>query len=120
MTENPYQVGDRVIIARPRHPEFRGATGIVKKVIKTRGVLRVVLDNPNVAGRRAETYVAKWENVDPDVSRNASVNPENRSRPLRETADSEAHRAAGHDVESMLAFPGNNSYCRTCRTMIVE
>lgn len=33
---------------------------------------------------------------------------------IRQNPDPAAHRAAGHDVEPMLAFGPGNDYCRTC------
>ncbi len=44
--------GDRVrLTEKVLHPEFRGLTGTVKRVVKSRGVVTVICDN----GKRYDT-----------------------------------------------------------------
>ncbi len=53
--------GDRVHLARVRHPEFRGRTATVKRYFKTKGE---VLVSVRWIDGREESYRAKVENVD--------------------------------------------------------
>jgi hypothetical protein len=47
------QIGDKVRLTdKILHPEYRGLTGTVKKVIKSRGVISVMCNN----GKRYDAY----------------------------------------------------------------
>jgi hypothetical protein len=47
------QIGDKVRLTdKVLHPEYRGMTGTVKKVIKSRGVISVMCNN----GKRYDAY----------------------------------------------------------------
>lgn len=47
------QIGDKVRLTdNVLHPEYRGLTGTVKKVIKSRNVINVICDN----GKRYDAY----------------------------------------------------------------
>lgn len=53
--------GQRVVLARVRHQSYRGKTGTIRRIFKTKNIVRVVLDEGKFPG---EAYDASLFNLD--------------------------------------------------------
>lgn len=56
--EKEFSPGDRVVLARVLHLRFLDETGTVKRILKTKGMVRVILDCDR------QPYDAHPENLD--------------------------------------------------------
>ncbi len=56
-----FKIGERVILARVKRPEYRGRHGTVQKLVKSRQEVKVLMDG---AKDKYDTYGACPENID--------------------------------------------------------